>query len=81
MEFSGIGLRAYDLALLLQMTLLQLLHHHNTPGNHTAVQGIFVVIHEALNGYTAGVGGQEMVQDPLFVDQVCSLIACEFLWT
>ena len=33
-----------------------------------------------LEGYTCGVGGKEMVDQPLFVDQVCSLIACELMW-
>ena len=61
------------------MVMFQLiLQHHKT--NQAAVQTLFKVLHVALKGYTQGAGGSEG-EEQLFVDQVCSLIACEFMWT
>ncbi len=88
MEFSGIGLRAYDLALFLQVILFQLLvHHHWSHG--TKVSQLHRLVEMALKGYSEGAGqkgvggakGDLEEEDSVFVDQVCSLIACEFMWT
>lgn len=149
MEFAGVGLRAYDLALVLQMLMFNLLQKlvshrrdHKEQGSKSSVkqekkrdqnevyqeekcslaqqelkscglnlqekeeeedevekqrgkcsvemgkldQGVAIqgrAMHCALQGYSDGVQDcQEMnACDPVFIDQVCSLIACELMWT
>ncbi len=117
MEFSGVGLRAYDLALLLQMLLLKLLgeywkfcsqqkrpcHNEQLGGQTSHLDGdgsgcgceagdlsdgelaeanIRRTLNCVLEGYTHGIGDCHAldVHEPLFVEQVCSLVACEMMW-
>ena len=121
MEFSGVGLRAYDLALFLQMILLKLLgeywrlrpendptrkedERHRLhvkvgsqipqedrnesslagPGNFESSERLIGQTLECvLRGYSCGIGDchQMSPQRPEFIDQVCSLVACEMMWT
>lgn len=85
MEFAGIGLRAYDLALFLQVVLFQLLVQQHR-SNHVKTLQLWQVLEVALKGYYEGLeenGVPRIAEEDsaLFVEQVCSLIACEFMWT
>ena len=73
------GLRAYDLALFLQSIMFQLLLHHHRYGSVAC--NLWLAIDAVLRGYSLGLESREMMDDPLFVEQVCGLIACEFMWT
>ena len=78
LEFSGIGLRAYDLALFLEMTIFQVLCSFHS-GQLGQCQSLYHAVQKAGKAYELG-AGQERAKDPLFVEQTCGLIALELMW-
>lgn len=78
LEFSGVGLRAYDLALFLEMTIFYLLSSVHS-GQLSCSTSLYKVVEKAATGYELGVG-KERAREPLFVHQTCGLIALELMW-
>ena len=76
MEFAGVGLRAYDVALLLETVIFHLLRL-STEGSLDSVRGLRRALYGAVDAYTKVVG---RVCDKRLVEQVCGLIACEQMW-
>ena len=76
MEFAGVGLRAYDVALLLETVIFHLFRL-SVEGSMDGVRVLKSALHGAMGAYTEVVG---RVCDERFVKQVCGLIACEQMW-
>lgn len=78
LEFSGVGLRAYDLALFLEMAIFRVLCSYHS-GQLDRCMSLYCAIQKAAGAYEQGVG-QQKARDPSFVEQTCGLIALELMW-
>ena len=78
LEFAGVGLRAYDIGLMLETLIFQLICHSRC-GNEDTVRCLHQVLHRGLQAYEAEIGAERFT-NPSFVSQVCGLIGCEELW-
>ena len=81
MEFAGVGLRAYDIALILETILFHVFCQFHR-GNHDRVKALHKMLHLAVNTYSHEVKARldSSATDPGFVEQVCGLVGCEQLW-
>ena len=78
LEFASIGLCAYDLALLLETLVFQVLYH-SFHDRQVAKSLIHASILRGIEAYEAQVGSERMT-NPDFVRQVSGLIGCEQIW-
>ena len=78
LEFSGVGLRAYDLALFLEMTIFRIFCSH-LAGQTSRCRSLYSALKKSVDAYEEGVG-REKRRDPDFVEQTCGLIALELMW-
>lgn len=78
LEFASVGLAAYDVAVLLETIMFQLIYHwyHR---NDSAKALLHSAIHRGMQVY-GDVCGVERVESLAFVNQVCGLIGCELMW-
>ena len=81
MEFAGIGLRAYDIALILEKILFHIFCQFRH-GNHDRVKTLHKALHLAVDTYSHEVktGLNSNATEPGFVEQVCGLMGCEQMW-
>lgn len=75
MEFAGVGLRAYDVANILE-AILFCLFCQLYRGKYNRVKVLHKALHLAVDAYSH----EAKATEPEFVEQVCGLMGCKQMW-